>query len=227
MEEVIRKRVVGAAVLVLIGVTLPLLLSRCANDPVPNKQTMRVYELTPSGDIEPVDAQTAGPTRQHGTVDSGHGQEKQETDTIIESAGHSPDSIGVTSQPDESAGDAQPKTDIQQPSDAVKSPPEQQDSGQAQQDNTVAAPSERTTDQRQAPVGSWVVQVASFGRESNARSLAKQLDSAYDAFYTAAQINGETWYRVRIGPFDSDAAANNAAAELRAQGRNTLVVHVD
>src|SRR5699024_6475462 len=55
MEEVVRKRVVGAVVLVVIGIMLPLLLSRCLHDPAPGgDQAMRVYEITPSGSVEPV-----------------------------------------------------------------------------------------------------------------------------------------------------------------------------
>src|SRR5699024_6892822 len=118
--------------------------------------------------------------------------------------------------------------DAQQTPDTVKSAPETSASEASQQAAAEPAPPADTADlERDAAAGSWIVQVASFGKEQNARALAQQLDEAFTVFYTPAQINGETWYRVRIGPFDSEAAANNAAAELRAQGRDILVKQVD
>jgi cell division septation protein DedD len=46
----------------------------------------------------------------------------------------------------------------------------------------------------------WTVQVKAFSRESNARSLAKELQNkGYDAYVVAARVNGSLWYRVRIG----------------------------
>jgi cell division septation protein DedD len=48
--------------------------------------------------------------------------------------------------------------------------------------------------------GAWTVQVKAFSRESNARSLAKELQNkGYDAYVVAARVNGPLWYRVRIG----------------------------
>ena len=76
--------------------------------------------------------------------------------------------------------------------------------------------------QRQSLSG-YVVQVASFGDEANAERLARELNSEFKAFYRAGDVNGKTYYRVRVGPFENEASANAAAERLRSSGRATLV----
>jgi len=236
MEEVVRKRAVGAVVLVVIGIMLPLLLARCLHDPAPDGQAMRVYDITPSGGIEPVDGgmEQAAPAADEApavtddgadnppATDGGAGQEQP---LVVE--GSAP-TVEPTPEPQPQPEPATAAADAQQTPDTVKSAPETSASEASQQAAAEPAPPADTADlERDAAAGSWIVQVASFGKEQNARALAQQLDEAFTVFYTPAQINGETWYRVRIGPFDSEAAANNAAAELRAQGRDILVKQVD
>lgn len=198
MEEVARNRIVGAAVLILIGVTLPLLLSRCMHGPVSEDQAMRVYELAPSGGIEPINQLAANDAPAAATPSISQHPDDAEAGAAGAGAG--------------SAAATSPGSDTQSAPDAVESAP--------------AAPNEAGL-RRSVASGSWVVQIASFASEPDARALAERLNGAYPVYYTAAQVNGGTWFRVRIGPFDSGAAANNAAAELQAQGRDTLVVRVD
>ncbi|HLQ84888.1 MAG TPA: SPOR domain-containing protein, partial [Salinisphaeraceae bacterium] len=75
--------------------------------------------------------------------------------------------------------------------------------------------------------GDWVIQVASFGKRDNAQALEQELGADFPTFHARAQINDQTWYRVRVGPFASRAEAENVAGELRAQGHNTLVQQLD
>lgn len=232
MEEVVRKRVVGAVVLVVIGIMLPLLLSRCLHDPAPDGQAMRVYEITPSGGIEPVDGGMA---------------QADKPPASSEAPAAAPDAVEAPPVADENAAEPEPElqsepeptiteepktaapvADAQKPSDTVKSAAENSVAEAPPQTTTAAASPANATDlEHDVAAGSWIVQVASFAKEQNAQALAQQLDEAYTVFYTPAQVNDETWYRVRIGPFDGEAGANNAAAELRAQGRDTLVMQVD
>jgi len=71
-----------------------------------------------------------------------------------------------------------------------------------------------------AAAGDWTVQLGSFGEEGNARRLADKAKT----FGSKAEVssyrgsNGKTLYRVRVGPHASRGAADAAASALRAHG---------
>jgi general secretion pathway protein D len=72
----------------------------------------------------------------------------------------------------------------------------------------------------------WVVQVASFRRETDAESLAKKLrKKGYDARVTGARVENKTWHRVRVGRFANRKEANELQRKLaaREQIRQTVV----
>lgn len=246
MDEVVRKRVIGAAVLIALGIALPVLLSRCMHMPTVDNQAMHVYEIQPSGDIEPVAAATQNtkqPPREPATTAPTPPADQIADEAVTDAA----QNIASATLARETGSDEQAQSPAQEPVAPVKAEPEPK--SESQSATASPQPSQKQTDavestpaadrdspavdeaqaklEQTAPAGTWVVQVASFSTEKDARALAKQLDDAYAVFYTSAEVNGSTWYRVRVGPFDNDAAATNAAAELRAQGRDTLVVRID
>lgn len=214
MQDVVRKRLIGAVVLVLVGITLPFLLSRCMHGPSQDDQAMRVYEVTPSGGVEPINQPVAGAT--DAAMD---GTSAPTPPTTADTTAPTPTTATAarTTPKSTAAKDTTPST----PAGAASTPDERATT------TATAQPADESSLRKKATAGSWVVQVASFAAEKDAQALAQRLDDAYDVFYTSAQVDGNTWFRVRIGPFGSDAAAKNAAAELRAQGRDTLVVRVD
>lgn len=234
MNEVVRKRVIGAAILIIIGIALPVLLSRCMHAPVGEDQAMRVYEIQPSGDIEPVNVQAG---RAEPDTEATQSAQAGGTTAAGNAANTAPESIAAATLANESGATTTTTTPKQaQPQSRPEREPESQPAADEAEAAAVATTEPSGDEQaqtaaqgleRSAPSGAWVVQVASFSTEDDARAMAKQLGEAYDVFYTSAQVNGATWYRVRIGPFDTGAEAKNAAAELRAQGRDTLVVQVD
>lgn len=58
------------------------------------------------------------------------------------------------------------------------------------------------------PSSGWCIQVGAFRTEEEAQRLALDLEkNRYPHFVYQTQINGNTWYRVNIGPFDSPGAA--------------------
>lgn len=226
MEDVVRKRVVGAAVLVLIGVMLPLLLVRCLHQPQLDGQAMRVYEITPSGDVQPVAEAAGGDTAaEQGPAEVAPTQQAGE------------ETVAGGDQPEYVSAPAEGRVAIQTGSSAVESEPantavdEPPRPRPASDAGPVSASEPENADEtsikRSVAPGAWVVQVASFRKESNARALARALAGHFTAYYTAAEIDGKTWYRVRVGPLESEAVANNAAGELRALGHNTLVQQVE
>jgi len=71
---------------------------------------------------------------------------------------------------------------------------------------------------RQAPV--WVVQVASYGRETEALSYASKLKGkGYDTLVSTTDIAGKTRYRVEVGPLASRDDALALQKNLRTAQR--------
>jgi len=208
-----KKRIVGIIVLVLIGVLVPVVLSQCMHGGDTDDGSMRVYEITPDGNAQPADS----------------GAE----DAAPEAAEAEPD--GTTDVPETGEGQAQEETESSERPEPISpdSTPQAPSAGEQQEDEVSTEPSRETDDaagaqpsgdlRRSGQAEGWVVQVASFGDEANAERLAQQLSSDYDAFYRAGDVNGKTYYRVRVGPFDNEAEARETATRLRRAGRTTLV----
>lgn len=66
------------------------------------------------------------------------------------------------------------------------------------------------------PKGSYFVQVGSFSMKSGAQSIASQLDVKSNIFYT--NVNGQNFYRVRVGPFIDEQSANKMLSDIRNKG---------
>lgn len=226
MEEVVRKRVVGAIVLVILGLLLPLLLARCIRDDAGgDTQAMRVYEITPSGDAQPVDPSQPNKAAGQSVPDADKpapGVTAQASHEDIAAEPIAPEAEPPAPAPEpESQAEPEPTPETSAPEPSAPETP-QPTASNAEPENASAPPVERSA----TPSG-WVVQVASFSEEANALALARELNDNYPAFYTEAVVDGNTYYRVRIGPFDDEAAADDAAGKLRGQGRNTLVQQVE
>lgn len=60
------------------------------------------------------------------------------------------------------------------------------------------------------PKGSWFVQAGAYSRQSSAQNVSKKLESIGDTNIYYVDVNGQKYYRVRIGPFakQADAAAS-------------------
>lgn len=83
--------------------------------------------------------------------------------------------------------------------------------------------------QRQAPEPTrYSVQVASFVSESNARTLKAELEQKMTGVYLVkAQVNGDVYFRVRVGRFASHAEARTAAERLASFGYRVLILGSD
>jgi DedD protein len=98
-------------------------------------------------------------------------------------------------------------------------------------ERTAAAPSQPpATAPKPAPApvqatGDWTVQLGSFGEEANAQRLAQRAGTfGYKAEVSSYRSGGRTLYRVRVGPQATRAAAEAAASALRAHGVEASVV---
>jgi len=80
---------------------------------------------------------------------------------------------------------------------------------------------------RPAP-GGWAVQVGAFGSVATANGLVKKLQAdGYRAFVAPTQRGGKTLHRVRVGPEAQKAGAERLAGQLKAKGLPATVVQND
>lgn len=102
----------------------------------------------------------------------------------------------------------------------VEAPPEEApiaivaaDEGtQPERPEVASVPEEEST---APPTEGWAVQVASFPRSEEAEDRLSALRAAGHAAYLVhALVKGQTWYRVRIGPYASPADAGKAKNQL-------------
>jgi DedD protein len=214
MKDIMKKRVVGAAVLITLGVALPLMLARCMQDGDPEQDSMRVYEVAPDGETRPAGGAPADGGRanaQRAQVDGSSGVPESEDPETPQM----PEAVSPSSE-DESPASTEPG-----PAPEPEQTPEPAASASAASPESESASDDLR--QRESFAGGYVVQVASFSDEANARKLANELNAEFKAFYRAGDVNGTTYYRVRVGPFENEESANAAAAQLRRNGRATLV----
>ena len=67
------------------------------------------------------------------------------------------------------------------------------------------------------PAQVWVVQVASFAKDVDARNLADRLrDKGYDVSVATAEVGGKTWHRVEVGHLASRSEALRLQKNLQA-----------
>lgn len=214
MDQGLKERLVGAAVLVAIGVWLiPWVLDGpenpventpnslqlpAAEEPVPMRsQTLRIG----APEEEPAAAPGAVPAEMPATVTSPAPVEPP------------------------AAAPAPPAREPETPAVAAAPPP-----APAPQAATPPAPAPRpaAAPPATAAKGDWVVQLGSFGSEDNARRLAQRAGTfGYKANVSNTRSGTRTMYRVRVGPYEARREAEVAASALGAHGLQGQVVAAD
>ena len=80
----------------------------------------------------------------------------------------------------------------------------------------------------QAHSGTTTIQVGSFKEFTNAKRLQKALELEYSMVYiTEAYIQGDRYYRVRIGKFSDSDQVDDFAKMLADEGYDVLITHYD
>jgi DedD protein len=216
MDQGLKERLVGAAVLVAIGVWLipwvldgpekPLetgpasLQLPAAQEPVP----MRTQTLT-LGE-PPAAAQPATPAAE---------STEAPADTVVAAAVPEPTLPAPTTAAASVA--TPPAAAVPTPKPAAAETPRK----------PVAAPPTAAAATSTAK-GDWTVQLGSFGDENNARRLADRASTfGYKANVANYKANGKTLYRVRVGAYGSRGQAEATASALSAHGLTAKVVAAD
>jgi DedD protein len=208
MDESLKARLIGAAVLVAVAVLLiPELLSgRKTAEPRPTDPaeargtrtfTIELNDGTAAGDVPQAPPVTEVPAPAPAAVAE---------QPAAESPVAEPDKLA----PEPVAPREPPAVAKAPPAVPVKPPVE-----------TAPAPSAVTS-------GGWAVQVGAFGSAAAAQRLVNDLQGAgYRAFVAPVTRSGKTLHRVRVGPEAGRDDANRLAERLKGRGLPTAVVAND
>lgn len=77
-----------------------------------------------------------------------------------------------------------------------------------------------------APTSGWAVQIAALESQAEADALVERLVAeGFAAYRVEALVRGETWYRVRVGGYETREEAETGQGELeRSLGRSDLLI---
>lgn len=248
MNDVMKKRLIGVAVLVVIGVLAPLLLSKCMHSGGDDsgRGSMRVYNVDPNGSAKSASSDTAadvdGATGAGPADDQTDNQDSAQAQKDKSANRHHPEALSPQSESSDESFSTPPVKGSDGANDTQSAESNTRDEPQPASNNSPSRTSESNNRadndqprsssasagqaQRNDSASGWVVQIAAFGELDSARDLANQLSGQYRASYAKAVVNGKTWYRVNVGPFASENAARSTADSLRRQGRKPLVRHL-
>ena len=222
MERKLKERLVGAAVLVIVGVlVIPLLL-----DGPEHTSPVSVGLDLP--------ATTGNQTRTH-TIHLGTDAKPRTTPssgTISRPAGPTTDSASRPEPPASSQNqqETEPRK-TQAPTPAVKAEPVPTAEVKVIEPATAEAkPVQKPVEVAKAvtPKEGWSVQIGAFGNKSNVVSLRKNLEAAgFETFVIPLERNGRLLEAVRVGPVNTLEQARELAVLLKKDGHAAAVVRND
>ncbi|MGB5249095.1 MAG: SPOR domain-containing protein [Gammaproteobacteria bacterium] len=231
MDQQLKERLVGATVLVVVGILfIPLLLDG------PDEQTpVRVgLELpVPDSGRRTHTIRLDVPAERPATQASGAPMvpmpvSKAESSDALAAAGgaNKPDApVRAASKPEpEPESKPKPATTATQDPPATR-PVAANNPGRTSSSAEKPREGESPTT---AAAGDWAVQIGSFSSEENAMRLQSQLKAAgFSTFRTRLVADGRTMHRVRVGPVADRSAADALASRLGKAGYPGRVVATD
>lgn len=204
MESRLKERLIGAAVLVLLGVWLipwvldgPEAIPEAADDSL---------SLPAEAESSPVRTQTIDLEARR------YSNRPADDDTAVLKP------VGSADEPSSARATS-----------AAASAPAPAPSAPAATPRSSAPDTATAARAESAPNGpTWMVQLGSFGDESNARRLADRVGTyGYEADVSGYRAGGRTMHRVRVGPAASRNEAEATASSLAAHGFVAQVVAAD
>jgi DedD protein len=215
MDPVLKQRLVGAVVLVALGVIfIPMLLEGPDDTLVPELDELP--ELVDPAPSRPLDA--------FPTMDT----LPASPDTSVLAADAAPDSE-PRPEPEplpepEAAPEPEAEPEVQAAPGAAQSRAQPSPAAEPAAPEPPPAPQEPAAEPAAGPLGSWVVQVGSFSNESNAVGLRDKLrQGGFTTQVEKVRVSGKTHYRVRVGPFlerdEAEQKRNQLADKFKLSGR--------
>lgn len=203
MDEQLKKRLVGAAVLAsLMVIFLPMLLEpespldrALPGQGVPESPlAKKVFDSK----VQPLPSESPKPPPLPNPTPS--------APSPIDQSFNAPIVKDLPAKPPTTVAVAKPATPAPPP---AEKPPAKEPVGQEPvEEKPVAADPNG--------LSAWAIQVASFPEREKADQLIQELRAMkYAAFATEAMINGRPWYRVRIGPVADKVRAEDIQSQLR------------
>ncbi|MFO1393506.1 MAG: SPOR domain-containing protein [Steroidobacteraceae bacterium] len=222
MDDALKARLIGAAVLVALAVILiPELLSGRKPE-TSDAATAAAARGTRTVTIDLTGASPgAAPVVTQATAPSAQGASAATTDAATPP-------VAAAREP------TAPPLAAATPQAASPQPRPQADSSPAKPADTAAPQPPPATKAVTTPTpaiparGGWAVQVGAFGATATAEKLARELQSAgYKAYVSPVARSGKTLYRVRVGPESERSRAESLAVSLKGRGLPATVVAND
>jgi DedD protein len=216
MEEGAKRRLVGAAVMVLLLVIfLPMLLEE--EDPSP--VTERDLSIPPRPDFDQgFDASVAD-----GPDDPDVSEKPERSDSDSRDSRPLPQELPAPALFDAPAT-AEPAFEPASESPPIlvgKERPAREQTEPSSKPEVVSAPeptqkADSASEQASASLSSWVVQVASVKDLKRAKSLEQELrGKGFPAFIEQAEVKQALWHRIRVGPEASRQRIESMAASIK------------
>lgn len=237
MNDAARKRMIGTvSFIVLVIIFVPMLL-----DEGPDGPETGPIEMSSGPSIELVERQETPPpsTETHLSIGAGgDGQQSLSDDELAPPFGimapgdeaplparPEPDTAFQPDEPLTSGDDPPPEgpsqvATIEPPNSRPPSPPRSNATPQAPE------PTRSPTPTPTVKPGEFVLQIAALSTSARAAGLVEELrQRGFTAFIQRANINGKTYYRVRLGPKANRASAERLADQVaRATGHQGQVL---
>jgi DedD protein len=219
MDQHLKERLVGAAVLVVIGVlVIPVLL----DGPPPDEPVRVGLELPAAGnDRKSHTIRLDVPAERPATPASGS-IVRPDQPAAGKNEGAPKPAVSASGPESEEPAAPAAKTEEPKPKPAGTEPERAEPPEQKAEDESPAV--QRPTAEPQQPsdppsAGGWVVQVGSFSSEENAVRLSGEIGrQGYPVFVSKVTAGDKTMHRVRVGPVADKDEAQALARRLKTSG---------
>ena len=230
MDEALKARLIGAAVLVAVAV---LLIPELLSGRKPTEQAAGEVAGAPGKRIITIDlGGVPGNPAGSGTGGNAPAAAALSPPPALPPVTPEPSTQGSpAAAPADGPAAEPPAAGEQQPTPAASSPAATSVAATPTAGAAAPAPVRATPSpgaaQRPAS-GGWAVQVGAFGSVATANGMVSKLQAeGYHAFVAPIQRGGKTLHRVRVGPEAEKAGAERLAGQLKAKGLPATVVQND
>jgi DedD protein len=237
MDQGLKERLIGAAVLVALGVWLiPWLLDGRQEQVELETSSSAVRLPAPDGPLPvrqqklSLDAAKSEPVASEPRPDAA---EPAATTVVAEAAVVAVEPTSPAAAPPQESAPAPKQAAAPQPAADQGTSPPRVATAPAPAPASKPAPKPAASSAAASPQsvptrGDWAVQLGSFGAEDNAKKLAQKVNVyGYKPEVASIRASGKALYRVRLGPYRSRAEADATASALSAHGFSPQVVAAD